>query len=317
MKPVSLLFHDKFLKHDLGAGHVENPERLRSILKYLDGFKDNPRFHWVTPEEATREDINRVHSLEYIDRVRDKCAAGGMLYPALEGYLVPESYSAALLAAGAVIQACQSVWDGEQSGAFALVRPPGHHAVKSSAMGFCLFNNIAIGAERLLHDRCAETILIVDFDVHHGNGTQDHFYADGRVAYCSSHQVPHYPGTGVSFERGEGDGKGATLNLPMRVNSNEEDILAAYIEKLLPWVEERKPEILLISAGFDGHILDPLSSRRVTTEGYRRIAAFLKGIANQYCGGRWAATLEGGYNLNALGESVAAFVDEMAGESED
>lgn len=312
MKPIALLFDPIFLKHDLGPGHTESPERLQAIMKSLEDLHDDPRFIWPSIIDAAPEAIARVHSPEYVDWIRQNCEAGGGIYPALEGNLVPETYPAALKAAGAVIQACKCVWDGEWGGAAALVRPPGHHAMRSSAMGFCVFNNVAIGAQWLLDERGAGSILIVDFDVHHGNGTQDAFYANPRVSYFSVHQWPHYPGTGIESERGEGDGEGATLNAPIQPGGGDEQILAAFNEKLVPWAAERQPEILLISAGFDAHVNDPLSALRVTTGGYSKMASILKRIADEYCDGRWVMTLEGGYNLKALGESVRGFIEEMA-----
>lgn len=312
MKPVAILFDPIFLKHNLGPGHPECPDRLRAVLEALESFKQDDRFIWADPEEASADDIARVHSREYVDWIRQNCEAGGGIYPSLEGHLVPETYPAALKAAGAVIQACRNVWDRAWGGGVALIRPPGHHAVKSSAMGFCVFNNVAIGAQWLLDNTDAKSILIIDFDVHHGNGTQDAFYDDPRVAYFSAHQWPHYPGSGSEQELGVDEGEGATLNVPLRSGSGDEEMLAALNDKLVPWAQERKPEMLLISAGFDAHVDDPLSGLKVTTEGYRQIPSILKSIADEHCDGRWVMTLEGGYDLNALGESVRVFIDEMA-----
>jgi acetoin utilization deacetylase AcuC-like enzyme len=313
MKPVAILYDPIFAEHDLGAGQPECPERLITILNALQSFRDNPRFIWEEPSAATFEDVARVHESAYIDWVCDTCAKGGAYYPALEGTLVPESYQAALKAAGAVIQASEKVWDGEWGGGFCIVRPPGHHAIKNSAMGFCVFNNIAIGARYLLDVKQAKSILIVDFDVHHGNGTQDAFYNDGRVAFFSTHQYPHYPGSGSKKETGSGEGEGATMNVPLPPGSDDGEMLLGFAEQLIPWAEKRKPEILLISAGFDAHINDPLSSLQVSTEGYRHIGQMLKAFAYKHCRGRWVAALEGGYNLASLGASVRAFLEGMVG----
>ncbi|MCX6639413.1 MAG: histone deacetylase [bacterium] len=311
MKPVGLIYDPIFAEHDLGPGQPECPERLISILNALASFREDDRFIWVEPPEAQVKDIARVHDPAYIDWVCDTCAKGGSYYPALEGTLVPESYPAALKAAGAVILACDRVRSGEWGGGFAIVRPPGHHAVHNSAMGFCIFNNIAIGAKYLLEVKDVKSILIVDFDVHHGNGTQDAFYSDGRVAFFSTHQFPHYPGTGSKKETGVGEGSGATLNAPLQSGSDDGEMLLAFADQLIPWAEKRKPEIFLISAGFDAHSDDPLSALQVSTEGYRHIGQLLKAFADKHCQGRWVATLEGGYNLTALGASVKAFLEGM------
>ncbi len=313
MKPIALLYHPIFLEHDLGEAHPESPERLRSIIEALEDYRDDQRFLCADPPAAKVEDLTRIHAPEYVNWVRERCAAGGEFYPALEGTLVPATYPAALQAAGAVIEGCGKVWEGEWAGAFALVRPPGHHALRASAMGFCVFNNIAIGAAWLLEVKQTKSILIVDFDVHHGNGTQDAFYGNPRVNYFSTHQYPHYPGTGADFERGQDEGEGATLNVPLASGSGDREILAAFTDKLVPWADERKPEILLISAGFDAHEHDPLSGLKVTFEGYRQMAQVLKSIAEKHCSGRWLAVLEGGYHLPALGKSVRVFLEEMAG----
>ncbi len=313
MKPVAILFDPIFLQHDLGAGHPECPDRLMSVMNALEALREDPRFIWVDPPEALPEQITRVHTPEYVDWIREKCEAGGGVYPALEGNLVAESYPAALKAAGAMIEGCDRVWGGEWGGAFAVVRPPGHHAGKSSAMGFCIFNNVAIGAQWLVDERKANSVLLVDFDVHHGNGTQDAFYSDEKICYFSTHQWPHYPGTGSEYERGDQAGQGTTLNVPLKAGVGDDEILAAFENKLVPWTEERKPEILLISAGFDAHRDDPLSNLQVSTEGYRQMAKILKQIADDHCEGRWVITLEGGYNLQMLGKSARVFLEGMTG----
>jgi acetoin utilization deacetylase AcuC-like enzyme len=311
VNPVAILYDPIFQQHNLGPGHPECPERLAAILRAFDDLKNDDRFVWESPIEASPEDVARVHSPEYVDWIRKNCEAGGGIYPALEGNLVPETWLAALKAAGAVIQACDKVWEKEWGGAFCLVRPPGHHALRNSSMGFCVFNNIAVGAQWLVDEKQASSVLIVDFDVHHGNGTQDAFYDNGRINYFSSHQWPHYPGTGLDYERGEGDGEGATLNFPMRAGWGDDKILEAFEQKLIPWVEERKPQILLISAGFDAHIDDPLSSLGITTGGYRQMAQILRRIADDHCEGRWVITLEGGYDLKALAASARTFLEGM------
>jgi acetoin utilization deacetylase AcuC-like enzyme len=313
MNPAGILYDPIFQKHNLGPGHPESPERLEAILRAFDDLKDDSRFIWESPIAASPEDISRVHSPEYVDWIRKNCEAGGGVYPALEGNLVPETWPAALKSAGAVIQACEQVWEKEWGGAFCLVRPPGHHAVRSSAMGFCVFNNVAVGAQWLVHEKKANSVLIVDFDVHHGNGTQDAFYDNGKVNYFSSHQWPHYPGTGLDHECGVGEGEGTTLNFPMKAGWGDEKILEGFEQKLVPWAKECEPEMLLISAGFDAHIDDPLSSLKITTDGYRQMAGILRRIADEHCERRWVITLEGGYDLKALGECARAFLEGVVG----
>lgn len=312
MKPIALLYDPIFAEHTLGEGHPECPERLLGIIQALQPLQGDERFLWVQPEAATPDDLYRIHAPEYVQWVCECCAAGSAIYPALEGKLSPITYAAALKAAGAVIQGCRMVWDGVWAGAFALVRPPGHHAVRSSAMGFCVFNNIAVGAAWLLEARNVESLLIVDFDVHHGNGTQDAFYANNRVAYFSLHQHPHYPGSGAEYEIGVDEGEGWTLNVPLASGSGDRDLLDALEGKLLPWARQKQPRLLLISAGFDMFIHDPLSGLKVTSEGFRKMAKLLKKIAVDHCEGKWVAALEGGYHLASLGENVRLFLEEMS-----
>lgn len=315
MKPIALLYDPIFLQHDLGPGHPESPQRLVRILEALEPLRQNNRFIWVDPPAATVADVARIHDLDYIHWVEEKCTAEGLYYPALEGMLVAASYPAALKAAGAVLAGCQRVWDGEWEGAFALVRPPGHHAVRSTAMGFCIFNNLAIAAAWLLEQRGVQSILIVDFDVHHGNGTQEAFYRDPRLLFVSSHQYPFYPGTGDLDEVGEADGRGFTVNLPMPAGLGDGDYRRAYREIVEPIGRAFDPELVLVSAGFDPHRDDPLGGMDVTAAGFAELMDVCLAVASGAARGRVVAVLEGGYDLDSLADSAAAVVGQMLGRS--
>jgi acetoin utilization deacetylase AcuC-like enzyme len=227
-----------------------------------------------------------------------------------------KSYEAAIYAAGGLIVAAEAVIKKEVDSAFALVRPPGHHATRDRAMGFCIFNNVAIAAGFALSKLNLNRALIVDFDVHHGNGTQDAFYADSRVLYFSTHQYPFYPGTGRVNETGTGEGEGTTLNFPMAAGWGDEEYLRAFNEVLVPVARRFQPELILVSAGFDPHWADQLAMMRVTVTGFSQMAIILKELAAELCQGRLVFTLEGGYNLRVVASSVKAIFDVLLGNSE-
>ena len=256
------------------------------------------------PRPATREELARVHTAAYLDRIAATAGRAAMLDP--DTFTSPESHEIALLAAGAAIDAARSAW---QTGvpALALVRPPGHHAEAGRAMGFCLYNNIAVAAAALRAEGVAR-VAIVDIDVHHGNGTQAIFYADPTVLFISSHQYPYYPGTGAATETGAGPGEGYTLNVPMAAGSGDTDFEAAYGTTIIPAVERFHPDVLLVSAGFDAHELDPLGGLRLTTSGYAGLLARLDDVASRVCGRRIALVTEGGYHLAALRECLESAI---------
>ena len=267
----------------------------------------------VDPVPAGTEEIGLVHSTSYIKWVEEMVNRGETVLDAGDTVVSAGSYEAAILAAGGVIAAVAAVMEGKVRNCFCAVRPPGHHALYDRAMGFCLFNNVAIGARYVQKRYGIERVLIVDWDVHHGNGTQDTFYGDSSVFYFSTHQYPHYPGSGSTGETGEGAGEGFTLNAPLSSGAGDEEYLRVFNEKLVPAMDAFQPEFVFISAGFDGHRSDPLSSINLTGEGFARLTSVVKGIAKKYAAGHLVSVLEGGYNLDGLSDSVGEHILELSG----
>lgn len=306
---TGLLFDQTFLKHDTGPGHPERPDRLRSIVQRLRQENLMGRVMGIQARPATLEELQRVHTPEMISRARVASARAPVrLDP--DTTLSRRSYEVALLAAGGLIECCDAVMGGQVANAFALVRPPGHHAERDRSMGFCLFNNIAVAANALKIRHRMERIAIIDWDVHHGNGTQHIFDQDPSVFYASLHQHPLYPGTGSRDEQGIGPGEGTTLNIPLPPGSDDDDYDRAFneVEKA---ITEFHPQMLLISAGYDAHLQDPLASMSMTEAGFARLADRVIAFARAECSGRLVLTLEGGYDLDGLSRSVAATVERL------
>jgi acetoin utilization deacetylase AcuC-like enzyme len=308
--PTTGIVKDKrYLEHDMGAYHVESPQRLAYIYRELDDLKG--LFEEIPPRQATREEITAVHDPKYVDRI---AATAG--YPEVhldaDTSTSARSYEVALLAAGGVLAAIDAVING-LTNAFALVRPPGHHAERDRAMGFCIFNNVAIGAHYALSKHKIERVLIIDWDLHHGNGTQHAFYADDRVLYFSTHQYPFYPGTGQYTEIGEGKGKGYTVNIPLSPGCGDAEYANLFRHILRPICLEYQPQLILVSAGFDIYHQDPLGGMAITEQGFARLADICMEMAQQVCAGRVVMTLEGGYNLEGQARSVREVVRRMAG----
>jgi acetoin utilization deacetylase AcuC-like enzyme len=308
--PTAYLSDPLFLEHDTGPGHAERPARLTAVHRALEGsglLSDALR---LAPQAASAEDLLRVHPAAHVARLREACARA----PAALDEDTPvsaRSYEVALQAAGGVLAACDAVVAGRARNAFCAIRPPGHHAEPARPMGFCLLNNIAVAARYLQERHGVGKILIVDWDVHHGNGTQAVFWEDPSVLFASSHQWPLYPGTGAREERGEGRGRGSTLNLPRAAGAGDREVLEAYRRELLPAARAFRPEFVLVSAGFDAHREDPLAQLEMTEDGFAELTREVRALAEDVCGGRLVSLLEGGYDLEALGASVVAHVREL------
>lgn len=302
----TVLYYDPlFLEHDTGD-HPESPERLRAVLDHFEGDREGaPAFR--EPGSADPASLAAVHDRGYVDAVEAACERGGGF---LDGDtpLSRQSYAAACRAAGAVIDAADDLAADRQKSAFALVRPPGHHARPAQGMGFCLFNNIAVAARHLQNEHGRRKVLIVDFDLHHGNGTQEIFYSDPDVVYLSIHRFPFYPGTGSARETGDGPGEGATVNIPVAADTPPGKIVGLFTDALIRTAEACKPEALLVSAGFDGYAHDPLGGFGLLPDHFRAIGAALRDTAGSWCQGKILTALEGGYSISGLPLCLEAYL---------
>ncbi|MBL8918207.1 MAG: histone deacetylase [Myxococcaceae bacterium] len=303
----------RFLNHVAGPMHPESPGRLRAITGLLEKapIANTTR---ESPRPATREELGAVHDATHVDRVLALAGQSAQLDP--DTAMSPGSAEAALLAAGAAAQATLEVLEGKAPNAFALVRPPGHHAERAHAMGFCLFNNVAVAAEAA-RKAGAERVLVLDWDVHHGNGTQHTFAARRDVLFMSSHQYPYYPGTGAPEEIGTGDGRGFTVNVALPGGQADADYGAVFHDVFLPIAREFCPDVVLVSAGFDPHRADPIGGMNVTERGFAAMTTAVKQLADETCKGRLVLLLEGGYDLDGLAQSVHACVEVMSGARRD
>ena len=311
---VALVYHSIYLEHDTGL-HCETASRLTTTMLRLKSSGTMDKLVSIQPQAATVEQIARVHSPSYIAGVESFVKRGGGYLDDGDTVASPASYEAAIYAAGGVIDAVDAVMSNKTTYAFALVRPPGHHAVHSAAMGFCIFNNIAIAARDAITKYNLERVLIADFDVHHGNGTQDAFYSESSVLYFSTHQYPFYPGSGAVDEIGSNEGEGYTVNVPMPGGCGDAEHIRAFEEVLVPVARRYNPQLILVSAGYDAHWADSISSMQVTTTGYAKMTAILKSLADELCGSKLVFALEGGYNVEALAESVDATLNVLLGST--
>lgn len=307
--PGVLLVHRDYRRHITPAGHPERPARLEAIEARLSRTPLWEALSRRTPEPVGDEVLTSVHTRAYVQRVRDLAASGGgPLDP--DTAVGPASDGIARLAAGGALAAVDAVLAGEAPAAMALVRPPGHHARPGAGMGFCLFNNVALAARHAIDRRGVERVFILDWDVHHGNGTEEAFYHDPRVVFCSLHQEQWYPGTGAITEAGEGPGEGATINIPLPAGIGDSGYAYLWEEVVLPLLRAVAPGLVLISAGFDAHHADPLGGMLLTADGFRRLAALVREAAGPV---PVAAVLEGGYDLDGLSYSVAAALEGLTG----
>ncbi|MCI0414879.1 histone deacetylase [bacterium] len=306
---TALFFHDSFLRHDTGPFHPENPERLRAILNGLKEAGLWEGLTHITPEPADEEEILLCHPIRHLEFIRE-CSRRGSFQIDPDTHVSSHSYEAAMRAAGAAVQAVDCILSGKVRNAFAAVRPPGHHATTERAMGFCLFNNIAIAARHAVKNHGLQRVLIMDWDVHHGNGTQDIFYDDASVVYVSLHKGHHYPGTGWEEEDGEGVAQGTNINIPFtRVPGPE--IYEENFRQALARIHNFRPEFIFISCGFDAHERDPLGNLGLKNETYGRLTEILIDFAGQFDHERVFSILEGGYDYKALAASAAAHVERL------
>ena len=301
---------ERFAEHQTPPGHPESPERADALDVVANEWRRR-KGEVVAPPEATREQLGRVHDAEYLKRIDE--TAGVAMALDQDTYTSPETREIARLAAGACVVAVERVMSGKNTRALVLVRPPGHHAERNRAMGFCFYNNIAVAAA---HARTlgASKVAIVDYDVHHGNGTQHIFERDPNVLYCSVHQYPYYPGTGSAREVGEGEGAGLTVNLALEGGATDDDYHQVFDEVVIPVVRAFAPDLILVSAGVDAHEHDPLGGMRLTTPAFGAMTMALRLVADECCQGRIAAVTEGGYDLRALRDSLVSVVDALAAE---
>ena len=315
MNKTGIVKDRRYMEHHMGTHHPESPQRLEVVYGMLEESDMKGNFLEIPVRRAEKDELQLVHTSDYVGRI---AGTEGKEYT----YLDPDtqtsarSYEAALLATGGLCEAISMVNSGELDNAFALVRPPGHHAEKERAMGFCIFNNVAVGARYAQEHLKLDRIIVVDWDLHHGNGTQHSFEEDPSILYFSTHQYPYYPGSGAYSEAGTGTGEGFTVNVPLSMGYGDGEFVAILERILRPIALEFKPTIILVSAGFDIYMGDPLGGMNVTPRGFAGLTRSIMEIAGSCCGGKVVITLEGGYNLQGLRDSVKEVLKELAGLSQ-
>jgi acetoin utilization deacetylase AcuC-like enzyme len=307
--------HPRYVEHDF-PGHPEHAGRIKAVWNTLEKAGLTARMKAVEPGPASDEQILAVHTREYLDLLRQISLEDGPVRFDADTYALPESPEVARLSAGGVIRAVDEVLNGDADNGLAVVRPPGHHALSTRGMGFCLLGNVAIAARRAQRAHDLRRVLIVDFDVHHGNGTQDMFYDDDSVLFISTHQYPFYPGTGSLEETGTGRGAGYTINIPLPANQGDGNYAIVFERIVWPAARRFQPDLVLVSAGFDAHWTDPLALMRLTLTGYAHLTRELISMAQELCGGRIVFVMEGGYDLETLGHGVRNIAHALLGEDE-
>jgi acetoin utilization deacetylase AcuC-like enzyme len=313
MLRTGIVLDTRYQEHNPGRNHPERPARIATLLKHLEGYQRS-NLKRFDPRPATPEEVALIHDTVHVDRVAATAEKSYFAFDA-DTPVSAQSYATALLATGGLLTLLEAVMTHDIDNGFALVRPPGHHAERNRAMGFCLFNSAAIGAQYLRERFALKRILVMDWDVHHGNGTQHSFYDDRGVLYISTHQYPYYPGTGAAEDVGRGQGEGYTVNLPLAPGWGDTEYQELFQGIIDPLCRQFDPEFVLISAGFDAHVRDPLGGMEVTEEGFGCMARVLLRIARDHAQGRCAAVLEGGYDLEGLQRSVIRVLDEMGGDA--
>jgi acetoin utilization deacetylase AcuC-like enzyme len=315
---TDLVFHEIFTKHELSLGHPESPERVTTAMDYIieTGLLDSSKVEILSPDRAELSDLKKIHAEAYLEDIRLKSEKGGGVFT-LDTSSNRYTYDAAVLAAGGGVMAVDRILDGTSNNAFVLCRPPGHHAENNRAFGFCFINNVAVAAQYLLDQKGLSRVLIVDYDAHHGNGTQNTFYSSNQVLYIGLHQDGRtlFPGSGFPNELGLGDGEGYNVNLAMYPGAGDESYETAFTKIVEPISEIFKPEFVLVSVGYDGHFKDPLTSLSLTTNGLSMMNSKLNTIAQKYSQGNLAFFLEGGYNLEVVGQGARNLIEELAGVS--
>jgi acetoin utilization deacetylase AcuC-like enzyme len=315
MKRLCIVRDSIYLEHKTQAFHPESHHRLEALYDLLDETDMRERYRLLKPRKATRKEIEYIHSPAYYDRV-EATSHLGQTYLDPDTVTSPRSFEAALYAAGGVLAGIDSLFSSSADSVFALVRPPGHHAERDHGMGFCLFNNIAIGAAYAIEQHTIERVLIVDWDLHHGNGTQHSFYTDPRVLYFSTHQYPYYPGSGAVNEIGHGDGEGFTVNVPLTAGKGDEEYIRIFNKILVPIAHQYNPQLVLVSAGFDTYAGDPLGGMMLSPSGFGTLTELVAAIALRYAGGKLLLSLEGGYDLRGLRECVKGVINTLVDGAE-